>query len=33
MSQGLWKINDGRFLCQNTFISYTWFLLKTQTPD
>lgn len=32
MSQGPWKINEGSFLCQNDFIYYTWFLLKTQIP-
>lgn len=32
MSQGCWKINEGSFLYQITFIYYTCFLLKTQTP-
>lgn len=32
MSQGPWKINEGRFLHQITFTYYTCFLLKTQDP-
>lgn len=32
MSQGPWKMNEGRSPCQIIFIYYTCFLLKTQTP-
>lgn len=32
MSQSPWKINEGSFLYQITFIYYTCFLLKTRTP-
>lgn len=32
MSQGPWKINERSFLYQITFIYYTLFLFKTQTP-
>lgn len=32
MSQSPWKTNEGSFLYQITFIYYTCFWLKTQTP-
>lgn len=32
MSQGPWKINEGSFLCQNTYLLHLVLIKDTDTP-